>query len=178
MKFNTWVPCWFKIKVNCGVKTQAEFITDVCAEELPARFVREGSSVIAALLRQKWLLILNDYSVRFCGTSGSPNLSQNYFTGNLNTAPEVQGAWFLSVLCPVWLVGEMWDITRSECIISTCFVPICVCCSTGADLTLGLWWCGMSRSGLPAEFHRDFLNKVTESVSLPSISCCLTSAGI
>lgn len=32
---------------------QAEFITDVCAKELPARFVREGSSVITALLRQK-----------------------------------------------------------------------------------------------------------------------------
>lgn len=32
---------------------QAEFITDVCAEELPAMFEREESSVITVLLRQK-----------------------------------------------------------------------------------------------------------------------------
>jgi len=29
----------------------------------------------------------------------------------------------------------------------------------------------MSHSGLPAEFHRGVLNKVTESVSLPHVSC-------
>lgn len=39
---------------------QAEFITDACAVELLARFVREASSGITALLRQKLLLILKD----------------------------------------------------------------------------------------------------------------------
>lgn len=34
-------------------------------------------------------------------------LCQNDFPGNLNAAPEVQGAGFLSVLYPVCLVREM-----------------------------------------------------------------------
>lgn len=124
MKFDTWVPCWFKIKVNCGVKMQAEFITDACAVELLARFVREASSGITALLRQKLLLILKDRILwDFVAPPGCPNLSQNYFSGNLNTALEVQGAWFLSIFYPVSLVREMWDITRSKCTVSTWFVP-------------------------------------------------------
>lgn len=55
---------------------------------------------------------------------------------------------------------------------------VCVCCSTVADLALWLWWCGMSCFGLPAEFHGGFLNKVTQSDLLPSMSCCLTSGKI
>lgn len=50
---------------------QGESITDVCAEELPDSFVREGSSVITALLRLKRLLILNDPIL--CGTSLLPD---------------------------------------------------------------------------------------------------------
>lgn len=138
-----WVPCWFKIKANCGVKMQAEFITDVCAEELPTTFAREGSSVITALLRQKWLLLLNDRILwDFVAHPGCPNLSQNYFTGNLNTAPEVQRAWFLGVLYPICLVRDMWDITRSERTISTWFVPVlCLlqCGSRSGTLVVVVW---------------------------------------
>lgn len=111
------------------------------------------------------------YSVTSYGTSCMPR-SQNCFTEKLNTAPMVKGAWFLNALYPLCLLREMWD---SESTSSTCFVPGLCLLQYTADLALWLWWCGMSWFGLLAEFHRGFLNKVTESDLLPSIFCSLTS---
>lgn len=89
-----------------------------------ARFVRERLSAITALLRQKWLLIFSSYILWYIvAHPRCPNLSQNYFTGKLNTAPEVRGAWFLNALHPICLLREMWDTTCSECTNSACFVP-------------------------------------------------------
>lgn len=127
----------------------------------------------------KWLLIFNSRILwDLVAHPGCPNLSQNYFTEILNTAPEVKGAWFLNALHPVCR-GKCEIPPLQSAPVPPALYQVCVCCSAAiADLALWLWWCGMSCSGLLAEFHRGFLNKVIEFHLLPSTSCCLTSGKI
>lgn len=71
---------------------QAEFITDAALKNFQPG-LSEGDHLPALLCSEKNDLLFS--TVVFCEilwhSPGCPNLSQNYFTEKLNTAPEVKG---------------------------------------------------------------------------------------
>lgn len=89
-------------------------------------------------------------------------------TGNLNRAPEHGACLLCHVSC---LSGE----SKVRCCQMSVPFPLAFyTCSVLACLQ----WYGISPSGLHTECQRGFFHEVTESVSLHSISWCLTSGRI
>lgn len=172
MELSVWVPCWFKIKVNCGVKTQAEFITDAALknfqpglserDHLPSLLCSDKNDFLfstVAFCKILWHILDAQISLRIISLE---NLTQllRWKEHDFSTPYILSVCWGKCEILPVQGVP-----------VPPALYQVCVCCSTEADLALWLWWCGMSCFGLPAEFHRGFLNKITESDLLPSISC-------